>query len=351
MANTREEVKVIQIRERKLNLIKLRKKFDKWHFHKTAVFKQTVLSFLFFILALALGVYLYLWGESDPSLSFAKNVVSVILFAGGSLGTLAKSLFSVEELFLYFKEIDDELAEKFDDETIESSLKSEPPTKDPKDSKISKVLDFLKELIRNIRRMSIIRTIFASIMSCAFLVMTIISIFFLTYSPNEYLFSCMVIILISFSSYCLYMSLLVMIIIKWFLPWAEKREFDNVVEESVIARSENNYFRKTIPLKNFFSKKEITRNLLLVLFLPLLAIIGLVTLKFELKRIDLSKQELSCIERLLFGVPMVHDDNLDGQYNNKKQSNTVNDNTNKQSNTANDTRIDVTTTTETTAES
>ncbi|CAG8675416.1 12473_t:CDS:2, partial [Ambispora leptoticha] len=91
------------------------------------------------------GVYLYIWGKNDPTLDTAKNIVSGTLFGAGSIGTLVKSLFSLNEFFVK-NDKDDEIEKKFDETIVQNSLKNIFP---------SSTLRFTKALIKHLRLMSI----------------------------------------------------------------------------------------------------------------------------------------------------------------------------------------------------
>ncbi|CAG8464794.1 9939_t:CDS:2 [Ambispora leptoticha] len=327
------------LRERRYKLIKIQKRFKKWNFYQNSIFKQTVFLLLCSLITLAFGIYLYNWGKKDTSISVAKNVVTVVLFGGGSIGTLIRSWFSLSSLFLYYEAIDDdEVAKKFDDKAIENSILNEEL------ENIKKVFFFLKTINNNIQYMETARTIYASLMACAILVLTVISIFFLTSSPNVYLFQCMIITQISLSSLCLWTSFFVMVGIKVFIPWEEEEE--NMENE--------NKFRESIPLKEYF-QGSLKLKILMVFFFPILFKLGLVSIKmardvkfidrlksieFELKRITMTRDEVESVKRLIFCVSM-KDKEVQLEINDNKLSNTSTANdrkghTNKQSNTVND---------------
>ncbi|KAF0523992.1 hypothetical protein F8M41_015181 [Gigaspora margarita] len=205
--------------ERKYCLIKLNKKVEKWEQLMANSFKRLVISAAICVFSLTLGCYLF-YADKDDAKSTLKTI-STSVFGAASVGSFVTSLRSLRELF--DKKKDDKDAEKFSEYIVKNSKINCPNTLDH--SKSSPLL-FVKALIKNIHIMMIWRTIWVCLMSCSFVVLSIITIILMFNNTEIYLYHHLTIIVISFSCFCLLETIILIICLTYYIPKLEKMEED-----------------------------------------------------------------------------------------------------------------------------
>ncbi|CAG8472706.1 9624_t:CDS:1 [Racocetra fulgida] len=222
--------------ERKYNLIKLKKSIDKWKKLRAYSFQRLVLAFAICVFSLGLGCYLYI-ADKDEIESTLK-IVSTSIFGAGSGGILFKSLTSLKNLFKnkQVKEKDNNKDTEYKiDDTIVTNSKNNCP------SRLNYLerspIKFVKKLIENIHIMMIWRTIWVSLMSCSFIILSIITIFLIIYNTKASIFHNLTIILISFSCFCLLEVIAVALCITYYIP-----ELDMLDKSNRSATSSDMYF-------------------------------------------------------------------------------------------------------------
>ncbi|CAG8461601.1 3334_t:CDS:1, partial [Dentiscutata heterogama] len=247
-------------RENEFLMIKIKEELDAWRKNNYESSKHTVISIVISSLALIFGVFLFITEKSNFGQEF-KNILSTsVIGAGGSL-TLIGSLASLKNLFKKVNENAEEFKitmETFKGLYQNADTKQESPIIEVlvgleeyyKDQK--KIYKFLEELNSHMQDMLICRSITVTITSLIFLMLAIISIFYLFINCDDYIFVIIDILLISFSSLFLYNSICVMICIQLIIP--------NVTEGMFSKRREKEKMRKEEKEKEEKIKEEISEN-------------------------------------------------------------------------------------------
>ncbi|RIB22380.1 hypothetical protein C2G38_999864 [Gigaspora rosea] len=216
--------------ERKYSLIRLNKHVEKWKKLRASSFQRLVIAAAMCILSFGLGYYLYISDEDSIKLTM-KRIVSTTVFGIGSIGVLVESLKSLKILFTKEKNEKNEKdekneknneGEKFDEHFVTKSINNCPKKLD---SHEYSPLLFIKALIHHMHIMMIWRTIWVSLMSSAFIILSIIAIFSTIYDPDVFIFHRMALILICFSCFSLMEIITLTICITYYNPKLE--EVDN----------------------------------------------------------------------------------------------------------------------------
>ncbi|CAG8541133.1 7965_t:CDS:2 [Racocetra fulgida] len=122
--------------------------------------------------------------------------------------------------------------EKINDFVVSNSKKNCPRKLD---SSQSSPLLFVKALIKHINVMMICRTIWISLMSCTFIILSIVVVFLMIYSTEStdlYLYHDLTIILIAFSVFCLLEVMAVSLCITYYIPQLDEVDEVDKVDET-----------------------------------------------------------------------------------------------------------------------
>lgn len=205
--------------ERKYNLIKLNKNVKKLRKLWILSFKRLVIAATICILSLGIGFYLF--NADKDSIKSIFKIISTFLFGAGSLATLIMSLTSLRTLFSKVRK--DEKSNEDEEKSFEHNFICKSKKNFPRklDSSESSPLLFVKALIKHIHIMMIVRTMWISLMSCAFIILSVVTILFIFYgseSSGISLFHNLAIILISFSFFCLLEVIAIAICVTYYIP-------------------------------------------------------------------------------------------------------------------------------------
>ncbi|CAG8802438.1 25595_t:CDS:2 [Gigaspora margarita] len=256
--------------------------------------KHTVISIAISSLALLIGIVLLIFEKSNFGQEI-KNIIPTFTIGAGSSLTLFGSLTSLKNLF---KQVNKD-AEEF--KTTLNMFKDLYKNRENKEESIEVLVivtevqkcyeeqkkymyKFLDGLNKHLKHMSICR----SITSLIFIILAIISTFYLNCNNDEYIFEIIDILLIFFSSLTLCHSICVMICIQVIIPNMTKDMLDD-----------DQYKYKYKP------KVRLSR-LIGFLYGRIQKEKGLSKLikDFEFKRINMGNVELEGIIRVLYGLPL-----------------------------------------------
>ncbi|KAF0518310.1 hypothetical protein F8M41_016811 [Gigaspora margarita] len=321
---------------------KITEELTTWSNNNTNSAKYTVISIVISTIALLFGVILYIFEKSNYKQEI-KNIISTSIIGTGGSVTLLGSLVSLKELFKRasegakdfentlksFKALfqDDDKVDQIDEKEIKKIKELEDHLKDQK-----QIYIFLDGLNKHMQHMSICRSISVSITSLMFVMLAIISVFYLLFNDDDTIFIKIDIFLISFSAYCLFYSICVMICIQIIIPSVTEKMLDpNYLESfekycSTRDISEEDKFKRynsTISLKDllgFLSYRIYKESWLIgiidsikyitfLLFLSCFILIGLISVEIPsfnviIKRISVGKIEFEGINRVRYGLPL-----------------------------------------------
>lgn len=278
--------------------------------------KHTVISIAISSLALLIGIVLLIFEKSNFGQEI-KNIIPTFTIGAGSSLTLFGSLTSLKNLF---KQVNKD-AEGF--KTTLNMFKDLYKNGENKEESIEVLVivtevqkcyeeqkkymyKFLDGLNKHLKHMSICR----SITSLIFIILAIISTFYLNCNNDEYIFEIIDILLIFFSSLTLCHSICVMICIQVIIPNMTKDMLDDdqykyKYKSKVRLSRLIGFLYGRIQKEKGLSKLIKGLNLIIfILFMFCFFILGLISLDFEFKRINMGNVELEGIIRVLYGLPL-----------------------------------------------
>ncbi|CAG8747878.1 9506_t:CDS:1 [Racocetra persica] len=312
---------------------KIKEELDTWRKNNFESAKHTVISIVVSSFALLFGVFLFIF-EKTTFAKEIKNVISTSVIGTGGSVTLLGSLASLKSLF---KEADQDAAEyqniletlkKTETETQgESVVNTEYVDKlQERYADQKRIFKFLEGLNRHMKFMSICRSVIVTVASLVVLMLALVSVFYLILSDDEFIFQILDILLILCSTLILYYSICVMILIQLIIPFSTEEMLTKLSPtegeaEQNVSTNEKKFgeYDPEVDLKElfrfFFHKITNERNWLLklikvieliifVLFMGCFFVLGLMSLKLELRRITIGSSELEGINRVLYGLPL-----------------------------------------------
>ncbi|KAF0518311.1 hypothetical protein F8M41_016812 [Gigaspora margarita] len=340
---------VLLQKENEYLMKKITEELSTWSDNNAKSAGYTIVSIVISAIALLFGVVLFIFEKSSYRQE-VKNIISTsVIGTGGSvtlLGSLAslkhlfqqaseetkdfeKTLESFQELFKEPKKEGDNVNKEneIDKKKIKKIKELENHLEDQK-----KIYIFLDELNKHMQRMSICRSISVSITSLIFIMLAIVSIFYLLFKEDETIFKKIDIFLISFSSYCLLYSICVMICIQVIIPSVTEKmldpdyadSFENYCSTRDISDEEKfKKYKSKVSLTDllgflfyrihreswFISIIDSIKCIVFILLLFCFVLIGLISLeipsfKLIIKRISMGKIEFEGINRVRYGLPL-----------------------------------------------
>ncbi|CAG8592760.1 21608_t:CDS:2 [Gigaspora rosea] len=218
---------------------KITEELTTWSKNNIKSAQYTVISIVISVIALLFGVILFIFEKSNYKQE-VKNIISTSIIGTGGSVTLLGSLASLRNLFQqsgegakdFQKTLDsfnalfkEEGVKDNEDKIVQRKIKKIKELEDHlKDQK--RIYIFLDALNKHMQHMSICRSISVSIISLLFIMLAIISIFYLIFNDDETIFDEIDIFLITFSAYCLFYSICVMICIQIIIPSVTEKMLD-----------------------------------------------------------------------------------------------------------------------------
>ncbi|CAG8785578.1 18775_t:CDS:2, partial [Gigaspora rosea] len=302
---------VLLHKENEYLMKKITEELTTWSDNNVKSAQYTIISIVISAIAILFGVILLIFEKSSYRQE-VKNIISTSIIGTGGSVTLLGSLASLKDLF---KQASEE-AKDFE-KTLESfkdlfkEPKKEDDDKDDIDNEIDKnkpkkikelekhledqknIYIFLDGLNKNMQHMSICRSISVSIISLIFIMLAIISIFYLLFKEDETIFKKIDIFLISFSAYCLLYSICVMICIQIIIPSVTEKMLDPDYMDSF----ENYCSISDVSEDEKFKLYKSTVNVLDLIGFLWYRILELTPFKWIIKRISMGKIEFEGINR------------------------------------------------------